>query len=97
MFREGIYIPGKHSVILFQLALVVCFGVCFGVRALLTVLVSQHGGDCLRNSAQECVVNPHQGLSVRGSLVHLMHRLFAKSFSGQATAQQGLEVNNSCY
>lgn len=95
MFREGIYIPGKHSVILFQLVLM--FGACFGLRALLAVLVSQHGGDCLTNSAQECVVSPHQGLSVRGSLVCLMHRLFAKGLSGQATAQQGFEVNGSCY
>lgn len=95
MFREGIYIPGKHSVILFQLVLV--FGACFGLRPLLTVLVSQYGGDRLTNSAQERVVSPHQGLSVRGSLVHLMHRLFAKGLSRQAASQQGFEVNGSCY
>jgi len=94
MFREGIYIPGKHGVIRFQLAWV--SGACFGFRALLTVLVSQRGGDCLTNSAQGCMVSPHQGLSVRGSLVCLMHRLFAKGLGGQATAQQGFKVNGSC-
>lgn len=95
MFRKGIYIPSKYSVILFQLALV--FGACFGLRALLAVLVSQHGGDCLTNSAQDCAVKPHQCLSVRGSLVCLMHRLLPKRPSGQATAQHGFEVNGSCY